>query len=284
MEAVGSRTLSDAADILSAFASGDTPSGVAAMRLLAACESAAEARVAAAGAGVAGALSPLLTDAAHALVRRMNAIADHATAATPERWAAVFDRAAAISPEASVALYSLGDPERLAAATAEVADWLRAEGLVAPDRRVLELGCGIGRFVVALSANCRTFVGVDVSAVMTAEAARRSAGAPGAAVVRTSGRDLAAFADGVFDLVLAIDSWPYVVNVGLEGALAREAARVLKPGGDFVVLNWSYRGDAALDRREAAEIAAGAGLLVRAAAAPTLRHWNGVLFRFRKPS
>jgi len=266
---------------LAAFVAGELPAGVAAVRALAEAESAAEARVAAIGAG-ASTLRPLLTDEAFELVRRMHAIADHDTPATPEAWAAVFDRAAAVSPEASVALYSLGDAERLAAATAEVADWLRSEGLVGPGARVLEIGCGIGRFVAVLAPEVELYVGLDVSPVMAGEAARRSAGVMGAAVVRTGGRDLAGFEDEAFDLVLAIDSWPYVVNVGLSEALAREAARVLRPGGTFAILNWSYRGDAAHDRAEAEGLAASLGLTLEGGPAPTLRHWNGVLFRFRK--
>jgi SAM-dependent methyltransferase len=253
------------------------------MRLLAGAESAAEARVAAVGSGAGAALGPLLTDEAHALVRRMLAIADHDTPATPEGWAAVFDRAAQLSPEGSVALYTLGDAGRLAAATAEVVDWLADEALLGRGRRVLEIGCGIGRFVQAIAPACALTVGVDVSPVMTAETARRTARLAGAAVVRTAGRDLAAFADAAFNLVLAVDSWPYVVNVGLSATLAREAARVLRPGGEFVVLNWSYRGDAAEDRAEAAGLAAALGLRLDDGAAPALRHWNGVLFRFFKP-
>ena len=59
--------------------------------------------------------------------------ANHSAAGdTPEaglaRIAAFFDRAVAHSPEASVALYSLGDPAILAAATAEIVAWLDGLG------------------------------------------------------------------------------------------------------------------------------------------------------------
>jgi SAM-dependent methyltransferase len=210
----------------------------------------------------------------------MHALANHDATSTPQGWAGVFDAAATLSPEGSVALYSLGDPGRLAMATAEVADWLRAEQLVGPEIRVLEIGCGIGRFVEALAAETALFVGLDVSPVMTAEAARRTEHLPRAAVVRTGGGDLAAFADDAFDLVLAIDSWPYIVNVGLAETLARDVARVLRPGGTFSVLNWSYRGDPGEDRADAQAIADRLGWTLDTGPAPTLHHWNGASFRF----
>src|SRR5688572_27932093 len=69
--------------------------------------------------------------------------------AAVRRWAAAFDRAACASPEGSVALYALGNPELLKAATEEVVVWLRDWGLIGRERHVLDLGCGIGRFGAA---------------------------------------------------------------------------------------------------------------------------------------
>lgn len=257
---------------------GELPAGVAAMQALMEAESAQAARAALPPG--AEALGPLLTDDSHRLVQTMLGMASHHEATPPETWASTFDQAVALSPEASVALYSLGDAARLAAATAEVADWLRAEQLIGPRRRVLEIGCGIGRFLEALSGDAALMVGLDVSAGMCAEAARRVAGQARAAVVRTGGRDLAALRDGIFDLVLAVDSWPYLVNAGLDGAMFAEAARVLSPAGDLVILNWSYRGDPVRDRGDADWLAKINGLENVEHPAPQLTHWNGVVFRF----
>lgn len=264
------------------YARGELPEGVAAMQALLAADTAEAAR----DGLIAGAepLRPLLTAEAHALVHAMLNLASHHEPAGPEAWAATFDRAAALSPEASVALYSLGDAERLAEATREVADWLVEERLVAPGRRVLEIGCGIGRFVAALAPRSRLTVGVDVSGRMCAEAAARTLGVEGAAVVRTAGRDLRAFADAAFDLVLAVDSWPYLVNAGVEAAMFAEACRVLTPGGDLVIVNWSYRADAEADRADAATLAGRHGLRLRQDTGPALTHWNGAVFRFASGS
>ena len=96
--------------------------------------------------------------------------------AAVRRWAAAFDRAACASPEGSVALYALGNPELLKAATEEVVDRLRDWGLIGRERDVLDLGCGIGRFGAALAGQVGGYVGIDISGEMIAAARRRCAG------------------------------------------------------------------------------------------------------------
>ena len=59
-------------------------------------------------------------------------------------------------------------------------------------------------------------------------------------------------AAGSFDAVLAIDVMPYIHRAGpelIETHFA-EAARVLRAGGDLVILNLSYRGDLESDRQD----------------------------------
>src|SRR5947209_12005251 len=147
--------------------------------------------------------------------------------------AAAFDKAAEISPAASVALYTLGDDALLERATQEVVSFLREAGLIACTSRVLEIGCGIGRFAQALAGDIHSFIGLDISKKMIAIAQRRCAGLSNIAFCVTSGSDLKEQSDGSFDLVLAVDSFPYIVAAG--GDLAkrhvRECARVLGPNG-----------------------------------------------------
>lgn len=164
--------------------------------------------------------------------------------------AALFDRLAAEEPEAAVAFYSLGDPALLAAATAELVDvvrrWTPVEGA-----RVLDLGCGFGRVALALAPHAAHMTGVDLSAEMVAQARERAAGVRNIAFGMVDGRALP-FPDASFDLALAVDSFPFVVRAGALEAQLAELARVLRPGGDLLVFNWSYRGDEAADAREAA--------------------------------
>ncbi len=142
--------------------------------------------------------------------------------------AAFFDGVVAHSPEAGVALYSLGDPAILAQATAEIVAWLEAERLLPPGAAVLDLGCGIGRVAAALAPRCRDVLGVDVSARMVEEARRRHGGVPGLRFATTEGERVP---DGAFDLVLLVDSMPYVHQAGLAEAIVAGVAAALRPGG-----------------------------------------------------
>jgi SAM-dependent methyltransferase len=188
---------------------------------------------------------------------------------------AFFDRAVAHSPEAGVALYSLGDPAILAAATAEVVRWLGGAGLLRPGADVLDLGCGFGRVAAALPPRCRSVLGLDVSAGMVAEARRRHADLPNARFETTPGRDLSALPAGAFDLVLAVDSFPYLVQAGVAEAHVAGAARALRPGGALAALNLSYRGDPDRDRADAARWAGAHGLALEVAGATPFVLWDG---------
>jgi SAM-dependent methyltransferase len=192
---------------------------------------------------------------------------------------AMFDRLVALSPEASVAAYSLGDPARLEAATEEVVAWLRRQGLLDPPPRILDMGCGIGRFCAALAPLARQVAGLEVSGAMARAAAARLAGIPNASVVVGSGHDLAAFADAAFDLVLAVDVFPYLVQASPAFAAThlREAARVLRPDGRLVILNYSYR-DLATDLGELPVRAAEAGLGLQLTEKRAFLQWDAAAF------
>jgi SAM-dependent methyltransferase len=196
------------------------------------------------------------------------ALPDHDAATDPATLARVFDRLVAASPEGAVALYSLGDPALLAAATAEVLDLLHRWGVTAPGRRVLELGCGIGRFLAGTGA-----IGLDISPAMLAEARRRR---PAAALVQGSGREIP-FADESLDAILAVDTFPYIVQTGLAPAHLAEAARVLRPGGELVIFNYAYGDEAALPG-----LAARSGFAVRVGGANLFERWDASAWRLQR--
>ncbi len=212
----------------------------------------------------------------------------HAYGDTPEegiaRIAAFFDRAVAHSPEASVALYSLGDKAILAAATEEVVTWLEAHGLLAPEADVLDLGCGFGRVAAALAPRCRSVLGLDVSAGMVAEARRRQGGLKNVRFEQTEGRDLGSLAADRFDLVLAIDSFPYIVQAGDAVALrhAEDAARILRPGGALCILNLSYRNDDAADLADVTRWAAVHEFRLELAEIRPFAVWDGTAYVLRR--
>ena len=217
-----------------------------------------------------------------ARMRAMLAGMDHAAPADVASIAARFDRAVRLAPEASVAAYSLGDPAILAAATAELVGWLRAEHLVPPGSDVLDLGCGIGRVAAALAPLCRSVLGVDVAAGMIAEARRRHA-APNLSFATIASDGLAGLPAQGFDLVLAVDVFPYLVQAGVAARHVADAARVLRPGGHLAIFNLSYRGPEA-DRADAARWAADQGLGLRLAGAAAFTLWDATAFLLAKPS
>jgi 2-polyprenyl-3-methyl-5-hydroxy-6-metoxy-1,4-benzoquinol methylase len=240
-----------------------------------------------------GAMRRLLDGHADALDRLAAEIAetggDHSALGRDEAGgvdgvAAFFDRAVAHSPEAGVALYSFGDPAILAAATAEVVGWLEGAGLLRPGAAVLDLGCGFGRVAAALSPRCRSVLGLDVSAGMVAEARWRHAGLPNTRFETTPGRDLSALPAAAFDLILAVDSFPYLVQAGVAEAHVADAARALRPGGALAALNLSYRGDPERDRADAARWAEAHGMALEVAGARPFALWDGGAFVLRRPS
>jgi SAM-dependent methyltransferase len=227
-------------------------------------------------------LSRLVTDHAEQLSRLRTMLdaagVDHEFRSTPAAIAALFDRAVAVSPEASVAMYSLGDPAILAAATDELAAWLDDEKLVGPEIDILDLGCGIGRVAAALAPRARSVLGLDVSAGMVAEARRRCAGLPGLRFAQTSGSDLSQVPDDSVDLVLAVDSFPYLHQAGLAERHIGETARVLRDEGGLAILNLSYRGDRGADHDDVATWALRYGFSVRHSGMAPFTSWDGTAY------
>ena len=196
----------------------------------------------------------------------------------------LFDWSVRQSEAASVALYSLGSDELLLAATQEIVELLRGYGVLGPKRRVLDLGCGSGRMEAALAREVEHIHGIDVSAEMVAAARRRTADLPNVSVDLSSGLDLQPHAASSFDLLLAVDSFPYVVQAGWELAIAmfREAGRVLRLGGDLVILHFSYRGDRARDRRDVRALADDHGFELLVDGELPFRIWNGDVYHLRR--
>jgi 2-polyprenyl-6-hydroxyphenyl methylase/3-demethylubiquinone-9 3-methyltransferase len=104
-------------------------------------------------------------------------------------------------------------------------------------RRVLDLGCGKGRFAARLRAEGARVVGLDLSAAMLASAR-------GLERVRGTGRRLP-FAAGAFDGVFAVEVFEHMEPGGIEATLD-EVGRVLRPGGTVAIVD---KNAAALDAR-----------------------------------
>ena len=198
--------------------------------------------------------------------------------------AALFDRFAAQAPEAGVAFYSFGDPAVLSRATDELVAVIRTWAPPA-GRRVVDLGCGIGRVSLALAAEAAAVTGIDVSAGMVGVAQARSGGAR-ATFIQGDGLGLPMIADGAGDLLLAVDSWPFVVRAGRRGDRcpggrdrARAGARWRLPRLQLVLSRRPR------DRRstDAQRARGGARLRCRARrASGPFAIWDGVGFHLRR--
>ena len=195
-----------------------------------------------------------------------------------------FDRAVRRSEEGSVAAYSLGDAGILGRATEEIVDLFDRWSLLGPERRTLEIGCGIGRMQAALAPKVAVAWGIDVSPKMIDAARRRCEGIPNVRLSVCSGFDLAGLPDEGFDFVFAVDSFPYIHQAGPKVVEMhfQEAARVLRPGGDFVIITFSYRDDPAADRAEVRRLCRTAGFSLVVAGAEPFKLWDGVVFHGRK--
>ncbi len=100
-------------------------------------------------------------------------------------------------------------------------------------RRILDLGCGDGGYtLLAAKKGASAAVGLDISPEML-DAARSRADADGMQIgwCRAS-IDALPFAGNVFDLIIAVTVLCFRDE---PGAALKEAARVLRPGGSFVI-------------------------------------------------
>lgn len=94
-----------------------------------------------------------------------------------------------------------------------------------PGERVLEVGCGRGHLTKRLDELGTDCIGVDANPEAAREAIARD--------VRTMRAEELAFADGSFDLVVAVHAIEHFPQ--LEAAMS-EMARVLRPGGRMLVI------------------------------------------------
>jgi SAM-dependent methyltransferase len=103
--------------------------------------------------------------------------------------------------------------------------------------RVLDVGCGVGRWSRLLAARGACVTGVDLSPTMIEQAAQRAAAAGLAHRCKFHVRDLAALdLSEQFDLVLGVTVLQHILEAGALRAALLAMARHLAPGGRMVLL------------------------------------------------
>lgn len=103
--------------------------------------------------------------------------------------------------------------------------------------RVLDVGCGTGVMTdFYLDADADEVVGIDVSARMVEIASEKFSDEPRATFVNADVLDFKD--DGGFDAVVAYNCYPHIID---KHALVESTARLLRPGGRFVVAHGTSR-------------------------------------------
>ena len=146
---------------------------------------------------------------------------------------------------------------QMAASALAAADIAFCEAAFPTPGRLVDLGCGTGRLATHFAARGFDCVGVDLSDTMLTQA-RVNAAARGVAVTWHAGNlvDLGGLAAASFDYAASLFSTLGMVRgAGHRAAAVAEVARLLRPGGRFVlhVHNRSFRG---LGLRRVAALAA----------------------------
>lgn len=119
-----------------------------------------------------------------------------------------------------------GDFSRRAVLDAPMLARIRGQGFAT----ALDLGCGEGRFCRMMQAEGILTTGIDPTAALLSEARRLD---PTGYYVQARAEDLP-FGDACFDLVVS-----YLTLIDIDGldAAITEVARVLRPGGRFLIAN-----------------------------------------------
>jgi ubiquinone/menaquinone biosynthesis C-methylase UbiE len=118
--------------------------------------------------------------------------------------------------------------------TRPVNDTLRIiKTILAPleDRRILEIGCGRGALLNALAELGAKVAGIDPDEAALAQARKT---AP-TAILRQAFAESLPFVDGAMHAAIFVNSLHHIPLPGMAAALS-EAARIVEPGGDVIVV------------------------------------------------
>src|SRR3569833_1188605 len=114
---------------------------------------------------------------------------------------------------------------------------------VVPGTRVLDVGCGVGRWSRMLAARGASVTGVDLSPTMIAQAQQRARAEGVADRCSFHVQDLSRLqVDGRFDVVLGVTVLQHILDPGLLRDAIERMRGHLAPGGRMVLLEAAPKG------------------------------------------
>jgi SAM-dependent methyltransferase len=108
-------------------------------------------------------------------------------------------------------------------------------GTVKLDRaNVLEIGCGVGRFLKPLACRFKQVYGVDISKRMLNSARKYCVGIPNIEYHLNDGRTLKEFQNDSLDYCVSAGVFQHIIEFEVILSYIKEALRILRPGGLFL--------------------------------------------------
>jgi len=99
---------------------------------------------------------------------------------------------------------------------------------------VLEIGCGVGRFLKPLACRFKKVHGVDISEEMLHNAAKYCECLPNITLQLNDGRTLKNISNNSFDYCVSAGVFQHITDIDVIISYIKEALRILKPGGLFL--------------------------------------------------
>lgn len=99
---------------------------------------------------------------------------------------------------------------------------------------ILEIGCGVGRFLKPLSCRFKELCGVDISEEMLKTAKDYCACLPNITYKLNDGKSLNEIHNESFDYCVSAGVFQHITDIKVILSYIREALRILKPGGLFL--------------------------------------------------
>lgn len=125
----------------------------------------------------------------------------------------------------------------------QMTDWGLSHLLIGKQDTILDVGCGGGGTVhkLARKATSGKVYGIDFSteSVMVSRKISKQFIQMGRVEIRQSAVSNLAFSDGMFDLVTAVNTHNYWPDLARD---MQEILRVLKPGGQLIIIGSVYKG------------------------------------------